>query len=53
MTNDKKSGKDTRECPAIGERLSRNELMDVLMDEGCPAGAQAGSYGRENADRTA
>ncbi len=39
---DKEPAEDARQLPEIGEDLSRNEIMDVLADEGYSAGGRKG-----------
>lgn len=39
---DKEPAEGARQLPEIGEDLSRNEIMDVLADEGYSAGGRKG-----------
>lgn len=40
MTDDKKLTQNARQLPEVGEDLSRNEIMDVLADDGYSAGGR-------------
>jgi hypothetical protein len=42
MTDERKSAKDTRQLPELGEDLKRNEIMAVLADDGYSAGGRKG-----------
>lgn len=42
MTEDQKPAKDAGQFPELGEGLSRNEIMDILADEGYSAGGRKG-----------
>ncbi len=42
MTDDRKPAEDSRQFPEIGEELSRNEIMNILTDEGYPAAGRKG-----------
>lgn len=42
MTDERKSAKDARQLPELGEDLSRNEIMAILADEGYSAGGRTG-----------
>ncbi|EDQ03590.1 hypothetical protein DSM14862_04168 (plasmid) [Sulfitobacter indolifex] len=42
MTEPEKPAQDGADLPEIGENLTRNEIMDVLADEGYPAGGRKG-----------
>jgi hypothetical protein len=42
MADREKPQSHAKELPEIGEELSRAEIMDVLADEGYPAGGRKG-----------
>lgn len=40
MADNKKPPQDARQFPEVGEDLSRNEIMEVLADDGYSAGGR-------------
>lgn len=42
QNHDKNPPKDAKPLPQLGDDLSRDEILDVLADEGYPAGGRKG-----------